>query len=84
MLGIRPEDVFVTPGEVSEGGITSSVNLVEFIGADTYIHSTLNQECKIISRIAPDVDLRIGDPISIDFKREKILLFDPESGERII
>lgn len=84
VFGIRPEDVLVRQSDDSGVGIGTSVDLVEFIGADSYLYNRLCHDCEIISRAEAGSSLKIGDPIRIDFRQEKIHLFEAESGERII
>ena len=80
ILGIRPENIVVT----SEQNALVSLKclLVEPQGSYNIIVSKINNS--IVKIIVPsEVNIKLGDKFSINFKEDSILLFDPENQLRI-
>jgi multiple sugar transport system ATP-binding protein len=81
LLGVRPEDL-----EMSDHGIPVSVELVEVLGADAYVHGTLKSEgnaLTIIARVDGRRPPEKGDTINLRAKEGHVHLFDTESGLRL-
>ncbi len=77
MLGIRPEDVQITP----EGALSGEVVLVEPLGVETVIHLRAGAQtflC-VVSGISR---YRRGDQVRFDVIRERLHYFD-SSGQRL-
>ena len=79
-VGIRPEHL--TPCKPSEANLVGSVEVVEALGADTLIHVTIAGR-SIIARLAQGAHAEIGEPIALAAARDKIYLFDADSGARL-
>ena len=78
-LGIRPEDVaFASDGD----GLPGSVRLLEFVGADLYVHVELaeDQVCVVRASAADAVDE--GDRVHLRFAPHRRHFFDTE-GKRL-
>jgi sn-glycerol 3-phosphate transport system ATP-binding protein len=77
-IGIRPDDM-----QISDiGSITCKANLVEYLGSDMIIYSSIgNQEfsCKLSSKI----DVKAGDEFKFDIDPSLIHVFDNSSGKRL-
>ena len=78
ILGIRPEDFDVSSPE--EGHIQVEVDLIEFLGNDTYISGVLSSDknCSLQVRMGFDVYFNVGESIWLSINSEKIHLFDPD------
>ncbi|NWG17475.1 MAG: ABC transporter ATP-binding protein [Chloroflexi bacterium] len=77
ILGIRPEDVKLSP----EGAFAGQVALTEPLGVETIIH--IRAGAQTLLSIVPGItDLRIGDEVRFDVARERLHYFDQE-GKRI-
>jgi multiple sugar transport system ATP-binding protein len=82
-LGVRPEDMEL----VAEGqGLTTTVNLVEELGADAYVYGTADVAGKpydIIARVDGRKPPEKGERVSFAPKQGHLHLFSTESGERL-
>ena len=77
-IGIRPDDMQIS----DSGSITCKANLVEYLGSDMIIYSSIgNQEfsCKLSSKI----DVKAGDEFKFDIDPSLIHVFDNSSGNRL-
>ena len=75
-LGVRPE--FVRPA--ANAGLRAEVVRDEYQGACRYIH--LRAECgRLVMRVPARQRLAVGTSLGLDLDR--VLLFDPTSGERL-
>jgi multiple sugar transport system ATP-binding protein len=76
LLGVRPEDL-----QVADDGIAITVNLVEELGADTYVYGSYqDQDGATVDLVARGhVSPRIGESIKVTPTRTYV--FDPE-GDR--
>jgi multiple sugar transport system ATP-binding protein len=83
-LGIRAEDVRVhANGSSGPGtGIEATVQLLEPIGSDTFVELA-SGPATIVARVAPDLQLRIGQSVGASLAPGRVHLFDAGSGERI-
>lgn len=79
VAGFRPESIQITE---KENGQPMSINLVEVLGADYYIHGNINGQ-KIIVRTEADTSIKESETIYIKITSKDILLFDPKTEERI-
>jgi sn-glycerol 3-phosphate transport system ATP-binding protein len=77
-IGIRPDDIQIS----DSGSISCKANLVEYLGSDMIIYSSLgNQEfsCKLSSKI----DVKAGDEFKFDIQPSLVHVFDNSSGKRL-
>jgi multiple sugar transport system ATP-binding protein len=81
IVGLRPESL-----ELTADGVPARVQVVEEVGADSFVFCTANLECgevKLVARVetrfAPGRDERIG----LRLRAAEAHLFDPETGERV-
>ena len=78
-LGVRPEDL-----ELSEHGIPVTVELVEELGADAYVHGELlDTDLPIIARVDGRRPPMKGETVHFTPKEGHVHLFDTGSGDRI-
>ena len=81
-VGIRPEDLR-TGGE---HGLDVTVDLVEELGADAYVHGRANLqggERNLVARVGGRSAIRRGDTVRVTPDTTRLHLFDTESGLRI-
>ncbi|MCD6301488.1 MAG: ABC transporter ATP-binding protein [Staphylothermus sp.] len=80
-LGIRPEDVLITSKEDSD---TEAVILVvEPIGKDLVVTLQLGDEQTIKFLTPSSTKMNPGDKVYLKFRRDRIHLFDKETGRRM-
>lgn len=81
-VGIRPEDLQVTESE----GLEVSVDLVEELGADAYVHGRAglaSGEKTVVARVAGRSTIRRGDTVRVVPDATRLHLFDTDSGSRL-
>ena len=82
-VGVRPEDMDIVP----EGqGLTTTINLVEELGADAYVYGTAqvdNKPYDIIARVDGRRPPAKGETVHFAPKQGHLHLFSTESGERL-
>ena len=77
LLGIRPEDVVVVDKK-KENVFEVKADMVELLGSEYFIHTTFAGQ-KFIFKTSNDRVIKTGDDVLIEFKSEKIHLFDLDS-----
>ena len=78
LLGIRPEDIEIS----NHLGMECLVEVIEYLGADTLIVCKVENHL-ITLTVKGMVDISAGDQLRINWKVEKIHLFDAATGRRI-
>jgi multiple sugar transport system ATP-binding protein len=76
--GIRPEHFT----RVAEGGIAGTVQVVEYLGAETYVIVDVGGR-DVCWRSPGRAAIAVGEPLMLGFDLGNLHLFDPESGERL-
>lgn len=76
MIGIRPEDLTVTP----DGPIEMNVLAVEELGAQRLVHGKTGGEAITIAMAS---DAELADQLRLSFDRSALHLFDKDTGKRI-
>ena len=74
-VGVRPEGVKVLP---AGGVIGAKVTLIESLGADTLIHTTVASGAPLVSRQAERSTLRVGDAVSVEIDPNALHFFDKQ------
>jgi multiple sugar transport system ATP-binding protein len=79
-VGIRPENLSLVAPDSAEATLKAKVNLVEPLGAKDVVHVTIDrQDVRVIA--TPGMRPRIGDQVGIAFDRQRLHVFDDETGE---
>ena len=79
-VGIRPEHL--APCKPSEANLVGSVEVIEALGADTLVHVAVAGR-PIIARLPHGSGAGVGEPIALAAARDRVYLFDAESGARV-
>jgi len=74
-IGIRPE--FVEVGLASGDGYPATVDMVESLGAETLIYSTMANGQQIVARRNERCTLAAGDRVSLLLDQQHMHIFDP-------
>jgi len=77
LVGIRPEDVTLTPG----GPLPFDVQIIEELGAQRLLHGTLSGQPFSVS-IAKDQPVQTG-AVSLALKPDAVHFFDIDAGQRL-
>jgi multiple sugar transport system ATP-binding protein len=79
-VGVRPEDLEVSPG----GGIDVVIDLVEDLGSETYLYAHAHPDVQLVARSLTRTPVKLADTVELRKKPEgKVHLFHPETGDRI-
>ena len=73
-LGIRPEHI--TLGPEGSGQLDGTVDVLEYLGADTFVIMDCGAAGQVNVRINGDTDLRPGDKAGLDFAEDRLHFFD--------
>jgi len=85
VLGIRPEDIFISESadsSESTSNIQVKVDIAELMGSETYLYV----DCKgknLTAKVPPTSTLKTDDLITINFYSDKLHFFDKETEKAI-
>ncbi|MEI7947493.1 MAG: ABC transporter ATP-binding protein [bacterium] len=82
IMGFRPESLQLSDPTEAQSVLRGSVDVVEPMGAETYIHFVTENKDKLIARVAPDVPVRVGDVVAFKIQEGQSCFFD-STGLRI-
>ncbi len=77
IVGIRPEDIKITKTGILKGRII----LKELLGGNVIYHLDFNGN--VIRLLSSDINYREGDEIRFNFIREKIYIFNKDTGLKV-
>ena len=80
LLGVRPEHISIAPVESSRW--TASVDLVEPTGPEDIVTLKIGDQTMMVRRPAGEVTQ--GNQVGIDLRPERVMLFEPVSGRRLL
>jgi multiple sugar transport system ATP-binding protein len=76
IFGIRPEDLMIGSGN-SANKIKATVDVVEPLGAETYLFLSTTEGSSLQARIDPHHQFKVGDVVELSVATEKCHYFDP-------
>ncbi|WP_299043315.1 ABC transporter ATP-binding protein [uncultured Tateyamaria sp.] len=77
-MGIRPEHI--TVGAPGSGQCDGTVDVIEYLGADTFVLLDCGAAGQINVRISGDADLTVGDLVGLTFAPERTHFFDADGN----
>ncbi|WP_299210180.1 ABC transporter ATP-binding protein [uncultured Tateyamaria sp.] len=77
-MGIRPEHVAV--GAAGTGQCDGTVDVAEYLGADTFVLLDCGAAGQINVRISGDAELKVGDVVGLSFDPERTHFFDADGN----
>jgi ABC-type sugar transport system ATPase subunit len=80
LLGVRPENIDVSSS--SSTGPTAVVDLVEPTGPEDIVTLKIGDQTSIVRRPAGAVSQ--GQTVRVRLPADKVMLFDPTSGQRLL
>ncbi len=75
-LGIRPEHISLT--HAGQGDIDGVVDVVEFLGADTFLLLDCGAAGQVTVRVPGDSVSEAGDKVGLKFDADKVIYFDED------
>ena len=83
VAGVRPEDLHVVDGSTVPGGsLTGTVELLESVGSEAFIHAT-SGGWKLIARSSPYNLPAVGARITLQPAPDRLHFFDAQTGKRL-
>jgi len=80
-LGIRPEDIELAT-EAGPATVVASVDVVEPMGRENLLHVSIAGD-EAVASVSGEYDISIGQEIRLRFPRDRIHMFDSDTGETI-
>jgi len=80
IAGIRPQSLRITSKNTK---LKSVVNIIENTGTSTFVFSTVGLS-NVCSEVDRNLNVKVGDAIFLSAEPNHMLIFDPETGERLI
>jgi multiple sugar transport system ATP-binding protein len=80
-LGARPEEIALGPAD-DPGGVRAVVDLVESVGADTYLNTAFGPAGNATVRVDAGTTITEGDHVTLNFAQGGLRLFDAD-GRRL-
>ena len=87
IFGVRPEDMATpAPGEGNDQGnlLTARADVVETLGAETFVYLTCGPHSIVARMEAPERPLEVGQSLEVELKMARTHLFDKETSQTII
>jgi multiple sugar transport system ATP-binding protein len=87
IFGVRPEDMNEQDEAVSEtmgNTVAMRVEVVETLGAETFVHLTCGSQTMVARVAVPDRPLTVGQEMMIRLNMDKIHLFDEATSQTIV
>jgi len=78
-IGIRPEHL----RPVEQGGLSGVVQVIEYLGAETYVFVDIGGARDLCWRVPGRPDVAVSDRVMLGFDAARLHVFDPETGARI-
>ncbi|MGX9355503.1 ABC transporter ATP-binding protein [Roseobacteraceae bacterium S113] len=75
-VGIRPEHIELV--EAGQGAVQGTVDVLEYLGADTFVILSCGEAGQITVRLSGDSALKPGDALGLHFAPEHMHMFDAD------
>ncbi|MEL6463866.1 MAG: ABC transporter ATP-binding protein [Pseudomonadota bacterium] len=75
-MGIRPEHIAI--GAAGTGQCDGTVDVIEYLGADTFVLLDCRDAGQINVRVSGDADVKVGDTVGLSFDPERTHFFDAD------
>jgi multiple sugar transport system ATP-binding protein len=82
LVGFRPENLEVANGAGDATRIDARVEVVEYLGDEQIVH-LITGTVAVVAKLPASVQLGAGDQRTFSVARDKLYLFDAESGESL-
>ena len=75
-MGARPEHIQLV--EAGQGAVQGQVDVLEYLGADTFVIMSCGDAGQVTVRLSGDSTLKPGDALGLHFPSEHVHFFDAE------
>ena len=82
IAGFRPEHVDLENGRVEAYAFDARVEVVEYLGDEQLVHMT-RRDTPLQAKLPVEEQVAIGQDLRFTVPRDKLLLFDAETEERV-
>jgi len=81
ILGVRPEHVRLTD---AGAGPSATVSLIEPMGDETLAFLEYGGPTSLVAKVNAETKVAVGDRRGFSFRRDRIVFFDADTGDRIL
>ena len=81
IAGVRPEQIKITAKD--KGHFNAKIKMVSSLGSEKLVYLSA-EDTNFITRMTSEINLKDNEEVGAFFERTKILLFEKESGKRIL
>ena len=82
IAGLRPEHIDLGNGRPDAVPFDARVEVIEYLGDEQLVHVT-SRDTELQAKLPVDDRLSLGEERTFTVPRDKVLLFDPETQERV-
>jgi multiple sugar transport system ATP-binding protein len=82
IAGLRPEHIDLGNGRPDAVHFDARVDVIEYLGDEQLVHLT-RRDTELQAKLPVDERLSLGEERTFTVSRDKVLLFDPETQERL-
>jgi multiple sugar transport system ATP-binding protein len=82
IAGFRPEHVDLANGRADGIRFDARVEVVEYLGDEQLVHLT-RKDAALQAKLPVEAEVKLGEELSFAVPRDKVLLFDAQSQERV-
>ena len=83
IMGFRPETMTLCDAAAADADVRGVVDVVEPMGAETFVQIITAGNDRMVARAAPDTALRTGEAVAFRVQMERVCWFDAQTGENL-
>jgi len=84
IMGFRPETMTLCDAAAPDAVVRGTVDVVEPMGAETYVQVITADNGRVVARVAPDAAVRTGQTVAFQVQMERVCWFDAQTGENCL
>ena len=81
LMGFRPEAMTLCGTDAPDADVRGIVDVVEPMGAETFVQIVTEDNGRVIARVAPDTTVRPGAAAAFRVAQEQVRWFDAQTGQ---
>jgi len=83
VLGSRPQDIALVPGDTASTTARGKVWVVELIGSEKLVEVTLGDRRRITVQVRAETNVNIDDTVGMQLDTRRVHLFDATTGDTL-